>query len=131
MSLLIFSQTFGGALFLAFAQTVFNSGLSSEIGHYAPSVSVVDLQAAGATGIRGVVEGQLLGRVLEAYDGAVVRVFFLAAGAAAGAGVSCLGMGWKSIKAKVEKGKENEEAQVEKSATEKPNIDEGRPINTT
>ena len=116
MSLLIFSQTFGGALFLAFAQTVFNTGLSSQLARYAPSVSAAELQAAGATGIRKVVGNELLASVLKAYNGAVIRVFFLGAGAGAAAGVCCLGMGWRSIKKGNEKASEKEKVKGEGEA---------------
>ncbi|THV76873.1 MFS general substrate transporter [Aureobasidium pullulans] len=98
MSLLIFSQTFGGALFLAFAQTVFNTGLSSALKEYAPEVAAETILAAGATGVRGVVSGSVLPHVLQAYSQAIDHVFYLSAGAAAGATLACLGMGWKSIK---------------------------------
>lgn len=98
MSLLIFSQTFGGALFLALAQTVFNTGLSSALKQYAPEVSAETVLAAGATGVRGAVSSAVLPHVLQAYNQAINHVFYLAAGAAAGATIACLGMGMHSIK---------------------------------
>jgi hypothetical protein len=103
MSLLIFSQTFGGALFLALSQTVFNTGLSSALKQYAPEVSAQTVLAAGATGVRGAVSEAVLPHVLQAYTVAINHVFYLGAGAAAGAALACVGMGMHSIKkAKVE-----------------------------
>ncbi|KAI5269649.1 MFS general substrate transporter [Aureobasidium subglaciale] len=113
MSILIFSQTFGGALFLAFAQTVFNTGLSSALKEYAPEVAAETILAAGATGVRGVVSGAVLPHVLQAYSVAVSHVFYLAAGAAAGATFACLGMGLHSIK------KIKAKAEAETTAPEK------------
>lgn len=98
MSLLIFSQTFGGALFLAFAQTVFNTGLSSALQKYAPQVATETVLAAGATGVRNAVPKAVLPQVLRAYSVAINHVFYLGAGAAAGATIACLGMGMHSIK---------------------------------
>jgi len=40
----------------------------------------------------------VLPHVLQAYSQAIDHVFYLSAGAAAGATLACLGMGWKSIK---------------------------------
>ncbi|KAG9576627.1 putative MFS transporter, partial [Aureobasidium melanogenum] len=98
MSLLIFSQTFGGALFLAFAQTVFNTGLSSALKKYAPEVATETVLAAGATGVKNAVPKAVLHQVLQAYSVAINHVFYLGAGAAAAATIVCLGMGMHSIK---------------------------------
>lgn len=98
MSLLMFSQIFGGALFLAFAQTIFNTGLSTSLHKHAASISVAVIQEAGATGVRSAVPSDLLNGVLVAYNEAIMHVFYLAAGAAVAATGVCLGMGWKSIK---------------------------------
>jgi hypothetical protein len=98
MSLLIFSQTFGGALFLALSQTVFNTGLTSALKQYAPEVSAQTVLAAGATGVRGAVSDAVLPHVLQAYTVAINHVFYLGAGAAAGAALACVGMGMHSIK---------------------------------
>ncbi|KAG9564592.1 putative MFS transporter, partial [Aureobasidium melanogenum] len=98
MSLLIFSQTFGGALFLAFAQTVFNTGLSSALKKYAPEVATETVLAAGATGVKNAVPKAVLPQVLQAYSVAINHVFYLGAGAAAAATIVCLGMGMHSIK---------------------------------
>jgi hypothetical protein len=101
MSLLIFSQFFGGALFSAFAQTIFNIGLERALKEYAPGVSAGTILAAGATGIRSLVGKELLPLVLMAYNQAVGHVFYLAVGAAAAATIACLGMGWHNINKKV------------------------------
>ncbi|KAH0003285.1 putative MFS transporter, partial [Aureobasidium melanogenum] len=98
MSLLIFSQTFGGALFLAFAQTVFNTGLSSALKKYAPEVATETVLAAGATGVKNAIPKAVLPQVLQAYSVAINHVFYLGAGAAAAATIVCLGMGMHSIK---------------------------------
>jgi len=105
MSLVVFSQSFGGALFLAFAQTTFTNGLKDALPKFAPHVSPQAVIAAGATGIRQAVSKADLEGVLLAYSKALSHVFYLAMGAALGCFIFCWGMGWKSIKkAKAERG---------------------------
>jgi hypothetical protein len=104
MSLVVFSQSFGGALFLAFAQTAFSNGLKDALPKFAPNVSAQAVIAAGATSIREVVSKADLDGVLLAYSHALSHVFYLAMGAAIGCFIFCWGMGWKSVKkAKAEK----------------------------
>jgi len=103
MSLLIFTQTFGGALFLASAQTAFTSGLQGALKTYAPNVDAQTLLVAGAARVRDVVSKGELEGVLVAYNLAVRHTFFLAAGLAAATGLACWGLGWKDIRVNEEK----------------------------
>lgn len=98
MAILVFSQTFGGALFLSFAQTAFSNGLKDGLHRYAPEVDAGAVINAGATGFRALVGKSSLDGVILAYNQAVSHVFYLAAGCAVCAFVFCLGMGWKNIK---------------------------------
>lgn len=100
MSLVVFSQTFGGTIFLTIAETIFSHGLISGLEKYAPTVDVQTVVAAGATAIREVVKPEEVAGVLEAYNLAINHDFYLAAGAALGILVCCWGMGWHSIKEK-------------------------------
>ena len=54
--------------------------------------------AAGASGFRGVVPAGEVAGVVKGYSRAVDDVFYLTAGCAAAAFVTCMGMGWKSVK---------------------------------
>jgi len=98
MSLLMFSQNFGAALFISLAQTIFSSTLIHELPKEAPGIDVQAVINAGASSFRAVVSKALLPGVLLAYDHAVSRVFYLAAGAGVAGFVVCWGMGWKSVK---------------------------------
>ncbi|KAL4964281.1 MDR family MFS transporter [Aspergillus stella-maris] len=106
--LVVLSQNLGGAVFLAVCQVVFSSGLSSELGRYAPGVDARTLEAAGAGAVRSVVgsDEELLRGVLRAYNGAVGRVLVVAAAAAGAAVLAAGGMGWVSVIAR--RGKEDE-----------------------
>ena len=98
MALLIFAQTFGGALFLSFAETDFSNSLIKAINTFAPNVSAKAINDAGASGVRAIVPKPELASVILAYNQAVQHAFYLAAGSAAVTLVFCWGMGWKSIK---------------------------------
>jgi hypothetical protein len=98
MSILVFSQTFGGAIFLAIAQLIFSHGLISGLEEYVPTINPEIVINAGATAVRGVVSAADLPAVLQAYMVGIDRVFYLATGAAGVLFLCSWGMGWKSIK---------------------------------
>ena len=98
MALAVFSQTFGGALFLSFAQTTFSIGLADYIPAFAPGINVQTVIAAGATAVRQAVPKAALAGVLEAYTKSTNHVFYIAAAASTGTFVFCWGLGWKSVK---------------------------------
>jgi len=98
MSLVAFCQTFGGAMFLSFAQTGFNTGLNEALHEFAPEVSQQAVAAAGATGFRHLLPAASVPGVVHAYSQAINHVFYIAAGAAVASFVASWGIGWKSIK---------------------------------
>lgn len=98
MAIVVFFQTFGGALFLSFDQTTFSNGLKQALHQYAPEVDAEAVINAGATGFRAIVAKSSVDGIIMAYSQAVSHVFYVATGAACGAFIFCWGMGWKSIK---------------------------------
>ncbi|KAF4766518.1 hypothetical protein HAV15_010474 [Penicillium sp. str.  len=100
ISLAVFGQTFGGSLFLDFANLVFGSGLRTGLSKYAPTVDTQAVTAAGATGFRDVVSKNNLPGVVKAYSLAVDHTFYLAVGATACTFVFAFGMGWRKIATK-------------------------------
>lgn len=98
MALVGFSQNFGSAIFLTFAQVAFNKGLVAAIPFFAPEVDARDVIKAGATAFRGVVAETSIAGVILAYSRAVSHVFYLVAGTAVATFILCWGMGWKSVK---------------------------------
>jgi hypothetical protein len=95
MSLIIFAQTFGGALFLTFAETVFTNSLVQALSTYAPGINSQTVINAGATAMRDAVPRSSLAGVLLAYNEAISHTFYLAAGAGVAIFAFCWGMGWK------------------------------------
>ena len=102
MALLMFSQTFGGALFLSFSDTIFTNSLKALIPTYAPSIDATTVINAGANGIRRLISSSNLGNVLVAYAKSVDRVFYLTASAGVCCFICTWGMGWKDIRKKKE-----------------------------
>ena len=98
MSVLVFFQTFGGALFLAVDDTDFTSSLAKELKALKPPVDVQAIIQAGATRFREVVSSEDLPGILIAYNVAVRNTFYLGAAGAVAVFVFGWGMGWKSVK---------------------------------
>lgn len=95
-----FFQTFGGTLFLAFAQTIFSRSFVDGLKKFAPAVNAQTVITAGASAIRQVVRPEDVPGVLKAYNLGVDRNFYLAVGASAGIFLFSWGMGWYSVKKK-------------------------------
>ncbi|PMD64171.1 MFS general substrate transporter [Hyaloscypha bicolor E] len=100
MALLMFSQAFGGALFLSFSDTILTNSLKTLLPKYSPSVDPQAVINAGATGFRTILQGADLVNVVVVYAKSVDRVFYLTAGAAVGSFMSCWFMGFKDIRKK-------------------------------
>ncbi|KAJ5726256.1 MFS general substrate transporter [Penicillium malachiteum] len=98
MAFLYSCQTFGGALWLSFASTLFNNGLTSLLPTYAPGVSASTVISAGVSGIRSVVPEASVDGVIMAYSKAVQHVFYMVSGTATAAFIFSWGLGWKSVK---------------------------------
>lgn len=98
MAILVFSQTFGGSLFLALSQTAFTNSLKAALQTFAPDIEVETLLTAGASALRDVVPAASLNGVLLAYSEAISHVFYICAGIAVGSFAFSWGMGWKNVK---------------------------------
>ncbi|KAI9729359.1 MAG: hypothetical protein M1834_006882 [Cirrosporium novae-zelandiae] len=132
-ALIAFNQFFGGALFVGFAQTVFQNRLRAAVEAGVKGVEPQEIIDVGATSVRGLFKGTgLLQEVLKAYNEALTQTFYLSVGGACVAFLAAWGMGWKNIKKgkkvaeggdveskggeggeKVEKEKEQEERKAE------------------
>ncbi|EAW07570.1 MDR family MFS transporter [Aspergillus clavatus NRRL 1] len=99
----MFFQTLGGALFIAVGQSVFQNGLISGIGKYAPSVDPVEIVKAGATEVRHVLD--VLGKtdqldgVINAYMSGLRDSYRVSLALTVVAFAVSLLMEWKSVKA--------------------------------
>ncbi|KAF3769428.1 MFS general substrate transporter [Cryphonectria parasitica EP155] len=101
-ALVVFSQNMSGAVFLSLAEVIFSSELRNFLSMYAPSANASAVIAAGASaaGVKSSVPAALLPAVRLAYSNTFDHVMYLATGAACGAFLFSLGMGWRSINTK-------------------------------
>ncbi|CZR57696.1 uncharacterized protein PAC_07585 [Phialocephala subalpina] len=104
-ALMMFASQISGAVFVPAGNAVFeNESLKRLMG--IPGVDGNLVLNTGATEIRNVVSPDVLDAVLEAHDGALTKVFLVAAIMAAVGLLSALCMEWKSVKKyRVKKGK--------------------------
>lgn len=107
-SVVIFAQTFGGAIILSVAQNVFINRLGAELRNRIPDIDVSQILDSGATNLQNMVDESVVGRVLLAYNDALTQTFYIALTMACLSIIGGLGMEWKSVKAK-EKQDDDEE----------------------
>ncbi|OJJ99466.1 hypothetical protein ASPACDRAFT_1881395 [Aspergillus aculeatus ATCC 16872] len=98
LSLLLFSQTLGQAIFLTLGQVIFINSLKSGLAVYASSVDSGAVIAAGGGAIRSTISKDKLTGVLLAYTQGIDHVFYLSAAIGVGCFCAAWGMGWKDIR---------------------------------
>ncbi|MCJ1455034.1 hypothetical protein MMC28_005388 [Mycoblastus sanguinarius] len=94
----IFSQTLGGAIFISAGQTIFTNTLLSNIHVAVPQLDPAIVLATGATEVKSAVRPDLIEAVTVAYNGALVRIFYLAVSLACLTILGSMGMEWRSVK---------------------------------
>ena len=102
-AMLMFAQTFGGALFIGVAQNVFTNRLVSNLLVNVPTLNPAIVLSTGATSLKGAVTAQdssLLPGVLVAYNSAIVQTFYVSVALASMAIIGAAGIEWKSVKGK-------------------------------
>lgn len=98
MALVSFSQMFGGALFLTFAQTGFSSGMRNTLKKFAPEISALTIEKAGAIGFRIAIPQSSIPGVVQSYNNSINQVFYIAVGCGFASFALAWGIGWKSVK---------------------------------
>lgn len=106
---MVFCQTFSGAMFIAVANTLFNSTLKKELTKRIPSMDADEIIRAGATGVRTVVRPELLPAAEMSYAKGFQSVFYLVIGLAVCMFFVAWGIGWKDIRKKKRDQKERRE----------------------
>ncbi|KAJ4299510.1 hypothetical protein N0V90_004755 [Kalmusia sp. IMI 367209] len=99
VSLMMFAQNFGGAIFLSVAQSVFTDELARQLTKISElHLSKSEIVEMGATNIRKMVPPQLLSVFLECYRVAIRNAIYVALGLACFSLVGAVLVEWKSIK---------------------------------
>ncbi|RSL62503.1 hypothetical protein CEP54_005706 [Fusarium duplospermum] len=105
ISLMFFSQSLGGAVFICIGQSIFVNYLSSGL----KAVGGVNTQAileAGATALSDLVPSNKLHEVLVVYNDALQKAFVVVVAVSAFMVVPALGMEWRTVKNKQQGGEE-------------------------
>lgn len=100
-AIMMFSQTLGGALFIAVAQNVFENQLISNVAaaHIA-GLNPQEVVNTGATDIQSVIAPNLLPAVLKAYNAAVTHTFYVSVALASLSIIGAAFVPWNSVKGK-------------------------------
>lgn len=101
---LVFCQTFGGAIFIGAANSIFSNKLKDELVRRLPMIDPDRIVGAGATGLDKIIPSQILPTVLEAYSKAIGSVFYLVVAGSGCLFVVCWGMGFTDVRRKGLKG---------------------------
>ena len=97
-AVVVFSQTLGGAICVAIAQSVFQNKLIAKIAEYAPAIDPAVVLAMGATSIHKEIPTQNLPGVILAYDKAITQVFLVSVATSALTIIGSAAMEWRSVK---------------------------------
>lgn len=100
ISTVTFFQMFGGSLFIAISQTIFNEQLLKELMKNVPSIDIRALLAAGTIGLHKVATPDQLPGVIQSFNVALMDTFYLGAATAAISFFVSLGLPWISVKGK-------------------------------
>ena len=99
-SVIVFTQTIGGALFVSIGQSVFTNKLSEGLVKHAPSVDPKVILQTGATAIQKTIDKAVLPGVTIAYNDALTQAFLVSAVMAAMTIIGSAAIEWKSVKGK-------------------------------
>ena len=97
ISLMFFSQSLGGAIFVCVGTSLFTNHLASSL----PSISGIDAAAiltTGATELTKLITADKLAEVTAVYNEALVRAFTVVVAGPSLMAIPALGMQWRSIK---------------------------------
>lgn len=98
-TILVFLQSFGGALFIAVAQNIFTNKLEKGVAGVANLEPGIVLRE-GATELKNVIPRESLPAVLVAYNDAIRETFYVGVAMACLTIIGSAGMEWKSVKGK-------------------------------
>ncbi|KAF2452521.1 major facilitator superfamily domain-containing protein [Lineolata rhizophorae] len=100
VAIMMFSQTFGGALFVSVGQNVFTNRLISHLASVVPDVPATLVLNTGATELKNAVAENFLPGVLVAYNDALVETFYVSVAVSALSILGAVVVQWISVKGK-------------------------------
>lgn len=99
-ALIMFTQTFGGALFVSVAQNVFQNRLLSGLVQEAQGFDPSAILRLGATTLKTAVPPEYLPGVLVAYNRALTQTWYVSVAMSCLTGIGAASLEWKSVKGK-------------------------------
>ncbi len=99
-ALILFTQTFGGALFVGVGQNVFQNRLLSGLLQETVGFDVSSILRTGATTLKTAVPSEYLPGVLVAYNRALTQTWYVSVAMACLTGIGAASLEWKSVKGK-------------------------------
>ncbi len=96
-SLMMFSQTLGGAIFISVGNNIFDTRFAHNLVRI-PGIDVGSVAATGATDLKSIVPASLLPQVLVAYNDALRATFYLTTALTCCMIFGSMAMEWKSVK---------------------------------
>jgi MFS family permease len=100
LSIILFAEQFGAALFVAAAQNIFQIRLGSNLHAVVPSLNATSIENVGLNGLRTLVEPGDMGKVLMAVDQSVAQTWYLAVALSCLTIIGSATMEWRSVKEK-------------------------------
>lgn len=97
VAITFFAQQLGGAIFVTVGQTILSTLLVKQLSGV-PGLDPMSIVRTGATELRNIVPSQFFGRVIDAYNYALTRIFYCALALALAQLVAALFIEWRSIK---------------------------------
>jgi EmrB/QacA subfamily drug resistance transporter len=97
-AMVMFCQTFGGALFVSVAQNVFNNRLIDGIAKTGSGLDPYMIIGVGATKLKDAIPTQLLPAVQQAYSDALNETWYIAVAMVCLGGIGAAFVEWKSVK---------------------------------
>ncbi|RMD41907.1 hypothetical protein DV735_g3200, partial [Chaetothyriales sp. CBS 134920] len=94
----MFTQNFGGALFVSVAQNVFNNRLVSELVEDAKGLDPSIILHVGATSLADAIPAEFLPGVREAYNTALTETFYISVAMVCLSAIGAAFVEWKSVK---------------------------------
>lgn len=102
-SVLVFTQTLSGAIFISVAQNVFQTGLVKYLHKMVANVDPADVVQTGAADLYEVMSKRYpddIDGILDAYNKALQQVFLISLVLSCLMAVGTMGMEWRSVKDK-------------------------------
>ncbi|KAK1566006.1 major facilitator superfamily transporter [Colletotrichum navitas] len=99
-ALVMFMQSFGGAIFISVAQNIFTNELRTGLAKYLPNINATAIIHGGATSIRepGVLPPDAVGPTLQVYSKSITNSWYLAVGLSCASVFGSAFVQWKTVK---------------------------------